>query len=224
MRWRCDPSSSVTSLICVGSIARLDPSDDFIDETLQLLRHKLLSGDDPRLASYLGRSPFEAWLRLVATRTALDQLRARGRRRERGMELAAGLIGLDDAPENRAFENSCARLFERALASAVKTLSARDRNVMRLHFAEGSNIDAIGRVYGVNRATVARWIARCRERFFQQVRLELKRELGSLGESEFDSLLRMVHDELDISLTHLFVDLTSDAVAAEVAVSGVAEH
>jgi RNA polymerase sigma-70 factor (ECF subfamily) len=71
-----------------------------------------------------------------------------------------------------------------------------------MHFLDGLNIDRIGIVFGVHRATVARWLATARE-------LVLERTMTLLGDrlqldaAEFASLLRMVRTTLDVSLHSL---------------------
>jgi RNA polymerase sigma-70 factor (ECF subfamily) len=125
------------------------------------------------------------------------------RESDSGTVPAARSAGQKDGDENEPFKVSYARAFERALEEAFRELRARERAVLRLHFAEGMNIDAIGRVYGVHRATAARWIASCREELANTTRARLEAQFGELPQDEFDSLFRLVHNELDLSVTSL---------------------
>ena len=40
-----------------------------------------------------------------------------------------------------------------ALESSIASLSERDRAILKFHFVEGMNIEALGTIYGVHRAT-----------------------------------------------------------------------
>ena len=61
------------------------------------------------------------------------------------------------------------------------------------------SIDEIGVLYGVHRATVARWIASVRESLFELTRRALISRL-SIDEGDVDSVLRMIDSQLDISI------------------------
>jgi len=186
-----------------GAVARIDSSDDFVAEALQVLRTRLLSGEAPRIGTYTGRGPLTAWLRVAATRVALDQQRTRRRRRERPESLGEQHEETQGAPEDFVFKQAYARIFEAALQRALASMSAQERNVLRLHFVRGLNIEAIGRIYGVHRATVARWIARHRTQLLADVTSQIKEQLGHLRDSEIDSLVRLVRDDVDFSLSEL---------------------
>src|SRR5688572_11678454 len=56
-------------------VARICRSEDVEDLALQRLREKLLLPPAPRLRIYQSTGSFKAWLRVVATRTALDVAR-----------------------------------------------------------------------------------------------------------------------------------------------------
>lgn len=206
-----------------SAIARVDGRKDFIDEVLQLLRVQLFSGDR-KITRYAGRGPLDRWLRTAAMRLALRQKKA-------GTRLPASLPEGSDAaiPTTRSgmgnrdepFKEAYARAFERALDRAVQEMPPRERAVLRLHFAEGMNIEEIGRVYAVHRATVARWIASAREGLAKAVRTRLEAQFGQLPSEEFDSLFRLVYEELDLSVTAL---LRSSALPSFVAKEGADER
>jgi len=191
-----------------SAVARVDGRQDFIDEVLQLLRVQLFSGKPSKIGSYSARGPLERWLRTAAMRLAFRQKKARARLPSslpEGTDSAAvptvpsGRQGQAEQP----FQAAYARAFERALEEAFRELDSRTRAVLRLHFAEGMNIDEIGRVYAVHRATVARWIASYREGLGRAVRARLEAQFGELAQDEFDSLFRLVYEELDLNVTAL---------------------
>ena len=92
--------------------------------------------------------------------------------------------------------------FKTAFTGAMRSLESRERNILRMYLVDGLNIDQIGKVYGVHRATVARWIARSREKLLSETR---RRLLGVLrmSEARFDSLMVIVRSHLDLSLERL---------------------
>jgi RNA polymerase sigma-70 factor (ECF subfamily) len=91
-----------------------------------------------------------------------------------------------------------------ALENGLRTLSARDKAILRFHFIDGMTIDALGAVYRVHRATAARWLVDIRKRLFESVRQQLAIDLRTTP-SEFWSLLNAVGSDLQVSLTRLLV-------------------
>src|SRR5262245_23918675 len=87
---------------------RLPAAD--IDEVMQQLREKLLTGERPRLADYAGRGPLRAFLRVAALRTAHNLRRAA----VRTPELSPELFAADDV-ELLALEGQHAEAFKRAV-------------------------------------------------------------------------------------------------------------
>jgi len=49
----------------------------------------------------------------------------------------------------------------------------RERTLLRMPLVDRLNIDRLGVIYRVNRATVARWLVAIRRRLFEEVRREL---------------------------------------------------
>lgn len=172
------------------------------DEAELRLRERLfLVGADevPRLASYAGRGALRPWLRSAAVRSAIDLVRAR-------RELPSDP---DDFGELGSVDPLLARLkqtyrdeFRAAFAGAASELSDRDRTLLRYRFLDGLSIDEIGVLYRVHRATVARWIAAIREALFEGTRARLMAQLA-LGESDVDSVLRLIDSQLDVSIEAL---------------------
>jgi RNA polymerase sigma-70 factor (ECF subfamily) len=186
-----------------AALRRLDSSHAFADEVRQLLRQKLFVGDGeapPKIGDYAGRGPLATWVRVAAVRTALN-LRGSGRREQpmTSSQVAALAPPVDD-PALQYLKAQFADAFESALARACAALADRDRTILRLRFVDDLNIDQIGGLYGVHRATVARWIARIRDELFAATRGDLVGRL-KLGESDFDGLLRLARSQLDLSLS-----------------------
>lgn len=189
------------------SARRIDPSPDAVSEATQRLRVKLLVGDRdklPGISAYDARTDLEAWIAAAALWQALDIQRSRGR--------LAPAEELDfQTLEQRSGRRSAESLYmkqahrgalEQALAAAVAELSARDRNVLRMHFVDGLNIEALGDLYGVHRATVARWIARSREALLANVRARVGRTMAQSGGS-VDDVISLLRSDLELSLSRL---------------------
>jgi RNA polymerase sigma-70 factor (ECF subfamily) len=82
-----------------------------------------------------------------------------------------------------------------AFRDALASLSSRNRNVLRYHFIEELTIDHIGSLYGVHRATAARWINHARTLLFNQTR-DLFRRRISMSDGEFHRILILLESQI----------------------------
>ncbi len=105
------------------------------DELRQRVREKLLvplPGKAPRIGEYTGRGPLQGWLKVVASRIAVDFLRAR----EPGSAGDDELLALPSEgadPELVHLRDRYREEFRLAMTEAAKGLGARARTVLRLH-------------------------------------------------------------------------------------------
>ncbi len=179
------------------AIARVNRSDEFVDEIRQAVRERLLMGEAPRLGRYSASGALGAWLRVLAMRVALDQVRKQPPRGEKLLQVLAEPF--TSAPsEGGAYRETVLT----ALREAFGTLSSREKNVLRLQYLDAHSIDQIGVLYGVHRATVARWLARGREKIFGFVAYRVRSEL-SLTDSDVRSVIAKVQSQLDASVARL---------------------
>lgn len=186
-----------------GAVRRVVADSAFVDEVHQAVRERLFVGTPPRIASYAGRGPLTAWVRVTAVRLALN-LRAKDRGKpETGESQLLGAASDAINPELAYLKQRYADEFHLAFKKAAEGLSPRQRNVLRLNFADGLNIEQIGAVYGVHRATTARWISAARERLFDLTRADLQTRLH-VSNSEFESLVRLVRDDIDFRISQFF--------------------
>lgn len=193
------------------ALKRRDPSFGQVEDIQQILFQKLFLGDGehpPKIASYAGRGDLRGWLCVTAVREAIDLFRKVRKEEpvEQGelMDLAASAGDQEMAYLKRIYRAEFKTAFQQALAS----LSTRERNLLRHHLLDGLNIDQIGAIYNVHRATVARWIAKARETLLAETRAALMERLR-VDQTEFESIMRLIQSRLDVSIHH-FLKKTDD--------------
>lgn len=189
----------------VGDVVRsIDADPDFGDEVRQIVRQRLLVGDDagPRLLDYAGRGPLAVWVQIILVRAALTQRRQQGRAQQRLHDAGHLAPATADDPELDYLRVRYRVEFAAAFREACSHLPSRERAVLRLSVVNGLTIDVIGQVYGVHRATAARWLTRARALLFEETRRVLTASLG-LSPSEFGSIARLVHSQLDVQISSL---------------------
>ena len=191
--------------------------ENFANEVAQRVREKLLvtstNAELPKIATYSGRGPLLSWLRLAAVRAGLTLLEQE-KAGVHAVSTGSGAAGSGAASDPlvavaRAHDYELDHLkqqfgpaFKRAFNDALMSLPNEDRTILRLHLLEGLNIDQIGALKQVHRATVARWIASAREALFEQTR---KGILGTtqLTASEFQSLGELLRSQMDVSVMRI---------------------
>src|SRR5262245_62080250 len=135
-------------------VAVVDPSYGFGSEVAQMLRERLLCPPLDRLRQYGGSGPLGAWIRVAARRIAVDIKRREGASIGHAAQLPAAVAS--HYPELELVRRRYQEPIEAALRAALANLPSRDRMVLRLYLLRRENIESIGRIYGVHRATVAR--------------------------------------------------------------------
>jgi RNA polymerase sigma-70 factor (ECF subfamily) len=153
----------------------------------------------PRIALYNGEVPLGAWIRVIAIRLALNAKRASPAERV----ASSGLRDPPPAdPEMDYLRAAYREPFARAFADALATMPSDDRTVMRLHYVDGVNIDGIGKIFGVHRATVARWLVRIRGDVLARAKTLLAERLGA-DPDEAESLVGALAGEIDVTLSRV---------------------
>ena len=193
-----------TLQVARAAIASLRRDREFLDETLQEVWDKLFCGPNAKIKKYTGRGPLQAWVRVTATRAALDRCRTLGLRTARETELTDRLAAPRPGMELLLSRARYSAAFKSSLRDAVAGLPARERNALRMHVCGHCSIDEIGRAYGVHRATAARWLERARLAIREGVRGSLLRGGIKLTESEYSSLARGMASELELRLSGSF--------------------
>jgi len=190
------------------TLAGMRLSADDLDEIRQQVRAKLFlrQGDElPKIAGYAGRGDLATLVKVVAFRTARNFVRTQRRRQEVGEEQLMLAVDEHDGPELAALKERLRSGFRSAIASAVSSLSVRQRTILRLHFVDGLTIDDVGALYHVHRATAARWLAAAKEALMQTSIARMQQQLG-LSEEALASAQRLMRSQIDLSISRIFRD------------------
>ena len=172
-----------------------------MSEALQILRTTLLlggqAGGPPQLLDYAGRGPLRGWLRVVATRVAYKLARPvkHGLLVEHQVEAAAA-----GDLELQFLKKRYGDAFRSAFRASFGELPLADRLLLKQRFAQGMTVAELGVLHGVHGSTVSRWVSAGRERLIERTRESLGQRLH-LGTGEVSSLLRLIHSEIDGSLS-----------------------
>jgi RNA polymerase sigma-70 factor, ECF subfamily len=193
-------------------VATLDPvlasnglAADQIDEVKQELRRKLLvrdaDGAPPRLDGFSGRADLRRWVRTTALRAGIDLYRGRGELPADDDQLAR-LPAIADDPELQYLKTRYRGELEDAIRAAIGRLAPRERLLLKYHHLDGLGVDPIAAMYGVHRATAARWIAAAREALADRAQEILLARMG-VTRTELRSIARLVESQLDVSMRRL---------------------
>jgi RNA polymerase sigma-70 factor, ECF subfamily len=186
-------------------VSRLHGGAAIVSEVRQLVREIVLlprSDAPPRIAEFSGRSKLSSWLRVIAVREAMRSIQKNRREALAEDEAIAAAIDRDADPELRYFKQLYRAEFNAALREAIDELGDRDKILLRQNVLDGAGIDRLAALYGVHRATAARWLSSAKASLLEGTRQALRRRL-KVTPSELDSILRLIQSQLDVSLHRL---------------------
>jgi RNA polymerase sigma-70 factor (ECF subfamily) len=190
------------------ALARMRVGPPRLADVKQLVRQRLFVGGGTegqptspgKIAEYGGRGDLRRWVRSVAVRTCLNELR-RGKREvliDDDQLIAQHAIAADD-PEVEYMKRMYATEFKAAFGDALSQLGAREQTLLRYHHVDGLNIDEIGAIYRIHRVTAFRWLEKAKELLVRST-LEALRVRLKLPANELDSVLRMIRSQIHLSL------------------------
>jgi RNA polymerase sigma-70 factor (ECF subfamily) len=190
------------------ALARMRITGARLADVKQLVRQRLFVGGGTagaptsagKIGEYGGRGDLRRWVRSVAVRTCLNDLR-KGKREilvDDGQLIAQHAISADD-PEVEYMKRTYANEFKAAFAEALGQLGPREQTLLRYHHVDGLNIDEIGAIYRVHRVTAFRWIEKAKEQLVKAT-LDTLRTRLKLPSAELDSVLRMIRSQIHLSL------------------------
>lgn len=190
------------------ALARMRIGPPRLADVKQLVRQRLFVGGGStgaptspgKIAEYGGRGDLRRWVRSVAVRTCLNDMR-KGKREllvDDDHLIAQHAVAGDD-PEIEYMKRTYASEFKAAFSEALAGLGAREQTLLRYHHVDGLNIDEIGAIYRVHRVTAFRWLEKAKELLVRST-LELLRARLRLPAAELDSVLRMIRSQIHLSL------------------------
>jgi RNA polymerase sigma-70 factor, ECF subfamily len=185
------------------AVARIDRSHDFISEVQQILRERLLVGDDAKIREYRGGGALSAWLRTAAVRTALN-LRRRTRQEIQRDSSAEPFEPLLD-PEIAMLRQRHLPEIDAALRRAIAALDPKERLLLHFYYVDGLTLARIAALERVATSTVFRRLNAATQAVLAAVKDELSGKL-QLSVQSLDSLLRHVRDDIDLSLSQVLGD------------------
>lgn len=189
-----------------GALAQLGEGGAARADVLQQVRARLWTGGPsgrPALASYRGRGSLRSWLAMVTLREGLASV---GRQRSTRSfdDDALALLGVAAPDTETAYlKQRYQPALREAFRAALGGLSPRDRNLLRYQLVDGLSSEEVGRIYGVDRATVWRWTKRIEGRLARRTRLLLARALGTSDPAEVESVIRLARSQLQITMSDL---------------------
>lgn len=180
-------------------------------DVVQAVWEKLLvprEGSTPGLTRYSGRGSLHSFLTVVVTNEGLNTLRRLGRVREQPLSDDPEKLSADISPQWASIKEQYSDQFARVFRACMEQLDVKHRELLRYHYVDGLTIDQIAPLYGVHRATVARWLVAVRERLHQGIRHGLMERLQVQPE-EFDSFMRLIRSQLQVSIREHLDGLSS---------------
>ena len=154
----------------------------------------------PAISTFTGTGSLKKWLRVAATRLGLNVVR------ERHREAPMPEMDLPDAADDLALghlKRTYQAAFKEAFAAALAELTAEQRTLLRMHIIDKLTIDDLARMHKVHRTSTARWLREAREALSDGTRERLHAAFGLAGE-EGDSIINVVRNRLDLSLSRLY--------------------
>jgi RNA polymerase sigma-70 factor, ECF subfamily len=184
------------------ALARMRIGPPRANDVKQLVRQRLFVGDGGpgKISEYAGRGDLRRWVRSVAVRTCLNDLR-KGKNEVLADDdaLIAQQAMPGDDPELAYMKRTYAREFHAAFTEALANLGAREQTLLRYHHVDGLNIDEIGAIYRVHRVTAFRWLEKAKEKLVEAT-LAVMRTRLNVSPRELDSVLRLIRSQVHLSL------------------------
>ena len=182
------------------ALGRLNIDQTLADEVKQVMRQRLLVDQAPAITKYSGRGSLDGWVRVTVTRAAFKQLGKDKKEVPVEDDLLQAAHEMAEDPELQHLKQLYRREFKDAFGQAMGELSPRQRNMLRHQFIDRLTIDQIGELYGVHRATAARWLDRARQAVVQGSRRAMMQHLR-VHRGEYESIMRLIQSQVDLSIT-----------------------
>ena len=163
-------------------------------------------GRPSAVSAYSGRGDLRSYIRVIATRELVRVIN-KGKREIGVEDEVLDLLSPPGDPELVYLRDQYRGDVDAAMRDAVLALPEQSRALLRYHLIEGWSIDRIGTLYGVHRATAARWVNTAREELGDAIRAEVAKRL-QIATDDVASIVRMVQSRIDVSLARLLEPAT----------------
>jgi RNA polymerase sigma-70 factor (ECF subfamily) len=180
-------------------------NDADIADVEQTVRVKLLVGDasrPARLVDYAGQGKLGGLVRVALVREALSVLRRRKSASQSSEDWLEELSSPDDDPALVRTKEAHRAAFKAAFEEAVRRLEPRDHALLRLHLVRHQSIDQVGTVYGVHRATAARWIDAAK-RSLRSLTMKVLGERHDLRGPDLERVVDLIESRIELSIDRL---------------------
>jgi RNA polymerase sigma-70 factor (ECF subfamily) len=179
--------------------------DADIADIEQAVRLRLLVGEGgapARLVDYAGHGKLGGLVRVALTREALTLMRRRKTTSPSSDDWLAELSSPDDDPAVVQLKARHRAAFKEAFEEAVRRLAPRDHALLRLHLLRHQSIDQVGTVYGVHRATAARWIDAAK-RSLRSLTNKVLAERFDLRGPDLERVVELIESRIELSIDRL---------------------
>ena len=170
--------------VITNAAQKIDRAPHFVDEVMQARARTAADRERGQRAADRGIRRRGAAARVGTDRGDADAMNLlRDRKTEMLVDDEAFFDVVGDGTdvhkkqERAMFAQACSD----ALRAAFAKLSARERNLLRMHHLHGLTVDELAPMFRVHRATVARWITSAREHLLTETRDSLRDRLA-IGE------------------------------------------
>jgi RNA polymerase sigma-70 factor (ECF subfamily) len=180
------------------------------------LRHDAEGNKKSKLAYYSGRGSLAGWLRAVVSQLAIDQFRKQSKfvqiEESREFENLANeasessnnhhVVSHADTPEEVLGQKLLTRDISGALKSAIESLEAEDRLVLKLYYFDSQKLKDIAELFGFHEATASRKLVRIQAEIRKAVERGLRDTCG-WSENEIKLHLADAASKLNVSVEKL---------------------
>jgi RNA polymerase sigma-70 factor, ECF subfamily len=191
----------------VESIVRGKLDATLADEAMQRVREHLFVGERPHISDYAGRSELGKWLTITAVRAGLRVLRDTHRETSLDEPELDALVGTSADVELQHLRSRYRADFKAAFADAFSKLEPRERRLLRHSIVDGLGVEAIATLHGIHKSTASRWLTSARDTLIKSTKRLLRTRLA-ISPTECDSILRLLADQVDVTLEGILRETT----------------
>lgn len=195
------------------------------------LREDAAGNRKSKLGYYSGRGSLGGWLRAVVSQLAIDQFRKQSKfvqiEETREFENLAedashnsnndGFVSHADDPEHIFGEKQAGEDVARALKTAIGSLDAEDRLIVKMYYFDDLKLKDIAATFGYHEATASRRLSRLHNDIRKAVERNLREQHG-WSDSEIKRTLAETAERLGLSVEKLFAVLIFAAILQDIMV------